>query len=568
MAGKGGQIGAELTLDTSKFAKGLEEANKKASEWTEKIQGAIGNLGGGNLGGVFGLLTSGAGFSGIATMTGAVGLLTGAVSELVQEYRHTAEAGHQLVGEQNRMAARFQTSAADMGMLQAAAARYGVSMETASAAMGFFFRQLEHARRQAGPARELFASLGIDREGLRGANIDVWIRAMNTLSRLSATTGEDVSRNLFGRAGGDAMRLIAFRSGPGGLRELQEHGQELGAIPSASQARSVQEIDRLRAAAEQRTREMQHAREVAVAEEGAQRLLEAAAMDIIEQRRRGRSWLGEVWAFLRSSPQGFEGLIGRNERDQVIAELRQEQTAIDQARRNARNQGRPNAEGIAAAQDRYEARQGALRITTDVQGIADRWDEATHRLADHVHTLGMNNFEIQRYRLNQDIAHVNNQLQSQDLAQLTVQEQERLRLQVRNLESQRDALNTYQEMSEWQQERLAQMNTEQRIAEAISHQRRRDVQARTALTILEQAEHRLGLDRPTPMVRALTRGSAQAINFINEARLRNEFENRSVEQRLAAVQQIEDPQLREVARALREMTGLLERNLGRPASVN
>jgi hypothetical protein len=529
MAGKGGQIAAELTLDTKAFQRGLDEAKKKASDMTGTLQGVLSSVAPG-AGKGFDLFSSFGGVAGIATGTGLVGGLTAvfsgvadAIRDTYQEMRALGRAGIDIVGQQNRMAARFQASTDEVGALQLAADRYGVSLDSLNTAQAFFNRQLAEARRNGGAARDAFSSLGIGVEQLGGNAMALQRRILDQIAELDPANRERLARLIFGRGGGQAMETIALRAGGGaGLQQIQERGLASGAIADSEQARQIADMDRQIRAGQQALRDVSRGEYISHAPG--------------EQRR---------------------------QRNQIAANLILLGINPDEVMQPTPPPVRPNPE----ATRRAEQRQEAERIRDDVQQTAINWQHVNDRLTEQHATLGMNSFEVQRYRVHQERIRLEQQMQSEAMERLTVEERRKLDVQLQGLRTAEENIANLQKAHELEQERLETLTTAQRMAEAARHTLTPQAGARAALAALERDEARFGLNQTARQARAITRGSAESINQVNASALESESGNRSVAERTAAATQASAQYLERVERVLNQMREVLGTTAAAPANV-
>jgi hypothetical protein len=535
MPGKGGQIAAELTLDTKAFARGLDEANKKANEWTGSLKSALSSVTGSGAGQAFDLFSSLGGVKGIVTGTGLVGGLTAAFTGIADVIKDTYEhmramgrAGIDLVGQQNRMAARFQTSTEEMGALQLAAERYNVSLESVTRGQAFFNRLLADARRGSREAVNAFSSLGIGVDELGGNAMALQRRILDGLASLDAANRERLAMQFFGRGGGEAMETIAMRAGGGvGLERIQREGLQSGAIASNAQAQEVAALNRQ---------------------------LQAVRQGITSSVR------GE---FISSTPSELRRQLRQAQAELILLGANHNEVFAMGAAAPAPT--RPSAE----ATRRAELRQEAEGIRDHVQQVSANWNQVNDRLTEQHATLGMNNFEVQRYRLGQERTRIEQQLQSEAMEQLTRQERERLQAQVQGLNALQQNLTNLQQVHEIEQERLATLTLTERMEEGARHHVTEQGAARSRLVELERTEGRLGLNQPARMARAVSLGSAEAINQINASALEGEAGNRSIADRIEAVMAAERPMREQQARDLAEIADAVRAGaFGRPASVN
>ena len=229
---KGGQIGAELTLDTNSFAKGLEDANKKAADWIDKMEGAFGRLGAGNLGGAFGILSGAGGFAGMATAAGAVGVLATGISELVGEMHRLNQAGNQNISQQQRLADRYGVTADAAAALQLQARQMGLGQDEVAGGLSHLTRLLAEAQEGTERARRAFGHLGLDISSLSGDPTRALNQITVALARLNPAQQQQAIRELV--RGNQEFGQVLARIGRGGGLDAVIAASG-GALPTAAQ---------------------------------------------------------------------------------------------------------------------------------------------------------------------------------------------------------------------------------------------------------------------------------------------------------------------------------------------
>lgn len=161
--------------------------------------GALGNLG-----------------SAAALLPGALGQFA-AVGQVWEQLQGLAKAGMAAAKEQMGLARAFGVSNTAAAGFQAAAAVAGVELSAARVGLGFMQRNLFQAAQGSAAAAIGFRMLGLDAQKLQAMGFDAALtQVARRLNEVDAATRAVATREIFGRSGEDAAKL---------LRKLEEGRQ-------------------------------------------------------------------------------------------------------------------------------------------------------------------------------------------------------------------------------------------------------------------------------------------------------------------------------------------------------
>jgi len=559
--GKGGNIGATLSLDSTPFTTGLDKAQKKAESWAGSIQSALGKVSGGNLGGAFGLLGN---LGNLGESITPVAALTTGITMLVQEFKRLGEAGAETITQQGKFSARFEMATGDVGALQLAAERYGVTQDSLNTGMAHFERQLGAAQRGAGEARAAFAALGLTGSALERPGEALRV-VIDRLAHMSAAQRELAAQQIFGRAGAEGFQRIAVRGGGAeGLDRTRDQGLESGAIASAEQVEQVRALNHEMRESAERIAEVNRVMAnntavtwLSVQAYGARARAEAAEM--AAGNNQSRYFLAEQRVHERTTQISPEGLRARmatmspQERMEYQASLRPAQLEALHA---------PAAGGAFD----HEQRGRLNEMLADLDKAAEKWEKINTQQGRNVATLGMNRFELQRYELTQDIIRTQQQLESEAMEQATAEERAHVQAKLDLLKATRENSEAEQVATELQQDRIANLDLEGRIAERNRHLATPQARARAGYEELQRAEAQLGLNQPTRQAGAVSYGSSAAIAAVTTARLQQDHSERSVQERMASAQIALLEVNRAQQRAQEELVRLMQQRGGNQAA--
>jgi hypothetical protein len=548
--GKGGAIGAVMTLDTSKFSKGLEDSSKQATDFVSKIQGKLGALGGGNLGGAFGALNM---LGGLGTLTtgGAVGGLIGGLTLAIEKFNELGQAGFNNITSQAALARRFELTASAAGALQLSLEAVGGTNEDVTAGMARFEHTLEQAQRGSATARAAFAAFGVT-----GEQLERPAEALRTVFDLLGRLPEreaSAAREIFGRGSYEPFRRAALRAqARGGLGAIEETGLESGAIADAAQVGRIADIGRRQRELDARIAEIQRRNENNASELWGQIGLARRGAQAGVESQTGMPWWAALLTMggnpIRASQIGMAALRGATGNEQGIRTLR------------AHHEENAPAGGTGAPSFNFADRQQLNQLMADWDRATQRLEQLQDRLSRETATMGMSPWEVQRWEIIQQRQQIQADLLTEAARQRTEEERRHTDEVLRGLDAAQQQVEAAERVREIEAERLANLTLRQRFEEINRHNLDPNHAARLQLEELHRTERRLGLNlQPADyMLPALGRGSVGAINFLNLQRLTEEMQNRPIEDRFAAADQADSLAIQSTARDIADILRLMQ----------
>jgi hypothetical protein len=354
------QIGAELTLDSSSYLKGLGEAARQATEWA----GGLSSLSPGGLLGAIG------GVGAFAGAAGAVGLLSVGIGSLVSEIQRLNEQGNQNIHQQERMAERFGISTEAAAALQLQARQMGLSQDEMAAGLSNVTRLLAEAEQGSQRARRAFGHLGLDMAALGGDPTRALNEITIALARLNPQQQQQAIREL-ARGNQEFGQMLARVGRSGGLEAVMG-GAGMPSEFQRGEGVRARGIERQITALNARTEAM---RENQQAGPGftANMDLAAARFQFLRQMGVGGSEMGREWFGLGNTRPVGRALNALSTNDllqlnpSILAEIRRRQNEVGaggELPADIMARIRPQ---IPAASPAEQAQMGARRFLAQLQ---------------------------------------------------------------------------------------------------------------------------------------------------------------------------------------------------------